>query len=59
MAKHTMKMAQPSKSCRKPSAIDCPQYSTITPMTPMRKLFMRMVMGTVEAKIRIRFHSAA
>ena len=42
---HIMNTTQPSKSWRKPSAIPCPQYSTITPMTPMRKLFIRIVIG--------------
>ena len=54
-----MKTNQPSKSCKKPSAIDCPQYSTVTPITPIRKLFIRTVMGIVERNITARFQNAA
>ncbi len=51
-----MKMTQPSNSCRKPSACAVPNRSTSTPITPMRKLFIRMVMGTVDATTIRRIH---
>ena len=44
----TMKTAQPWKSCRNPSAIRTPQRSTITPIMPTRKLFIRIVSGIAD-----------
>ena len=54
-----MNTTHPSKSWRKPSAMDGPQNCTVTPMKPMRKLFMRMVMGMVDKNSIERFHNAA
>ena len=34
-----------------------PQCSTITPMVPMRKLFMRMVIGMLERNSTARFQA--
>ena len=36
-----------------------PQCSTITPMVPTRRLFIRMVIGMLERNSSTRFHSAA
>ena len=38
--------------------MDRPQCSTITPMTAIRKLFIRIVMGIVDRKMIARFHHA-
>ena len=53
-----MNMNQPSKSCKRPSAMALPQYSTVTPIRPMRRLLMRMVSGMVESTRTARFHHA-
>ncbi len=49
----------PSKSCSRPSAILRPQCSTVTPIAPMRKLFIRIAMGTLATNNTRRFHSGA
>ena len=54
-----MKIIQPSKSCRNPSAIEIPQLSTNTPIAPIRKLFIKIVTGIVAKKTRARFQKAA
>ena len=54
-----MNTTQPSKSCRTPSAISLPQYSTVTPIRPIRKLFISTVIGMVERKITAFFQNGA
>ena len=50
-ARQAMNTNQPSKACSTPSAISMPQYSTVTPIMPMRKLFISTVTGMVARKI--------
>ncbi len=54
----TMKIIQPWNSCRKPSAMAMPQCSTVTPMMPMRTLFISTVIGMLDRNSTTRFQNA-